>query len=227
MHASVQVQRRTREVRLPADLRVQTRVARTQASCVTVRLDLHLKAKVIRDLRQLATDRHPHTPVVCAFPHTDRLACAVPSLRSHRSTPCSAVEPYTQHERSTTGGHKSNISPARLRARGGKRRITHREYMHRCAHDDLEKLIFARLGIHPRIVSPRKTHREAQCVGYLDGAISASTSWVEQIAISWEMQLCTEGPRTRPQQLGCHFRWVSTQGPEGGERRTLISNWVV
>ena len=45
--------------------------------------------------------------------------------------------------------------------------------MHRSAHDDLEKLVFARLGIHSRIVSPRKTHREAQRVGDLDGAISA------------------------------------------------------
>jgi hypothetical protein len=76
--------------------------------------------------------------------------------------------------------------------------------MHRRAYDDLEKLVFARLGIHSHIVSPRKTHREAQRVGDLDGAISASTSWVEQLAISWDMQLCTEGPRTRPQQLRCH-----------------------
>ena len=51
--------------------------------------------------------------------------------------------------------------------------------MHWRAHDDLEKLVFARLGIHSRIVSPRKTHREAQPVGDLDGAISASTGWVE------------------------------------------------
>jgi hypothetical protein len=70
--------------------------------------------------------------------------------------------------------------------------------MHRGAHDDLEKLVFSRLRIHSRIVSPRKTHREAQRVGDLDGAISASTGLVEQLAISWEMQLCTEGPRTRP-----------------------------
>ncbi len=83
--------------------------------------------------------------------------------------------------------------------------ITHRKDVHGCAHDNLEKLVFASLGIHSRIISPRNTHREAQRVGDLDGAISTSTGWVKQLAISREMQLCTEGPRTRPQELRCHF----------------------
>jgi len=58
--------------------------------------------------------------------------------------------------------------------------------VHGRAHGDLEKFAFARLGIHSRIISPRKTHREAQRMGDLNGAIS-STGRVKQLAISWEM----------------------------------------
>jgi hypothetical protein len=118
MHASIHVQLHTREVPLPADLRVQTRVVRTQASSVTARLDPLLMAKETRGLCQPATDRHSRAHVACAFPHTDMMACAVPSLRSHRSSQCSAAEQYTQHVRSTAGGDGSNISPGRLKSEG-------------------------------------------------------------------------------------------------------------
>jgi hypothetical protein len=131
-----QVQHRMREVRRPADLRVQTQVARTQASCVTAHSDLLLTAKETRGSRERATDRHPRDAhVVCAFPHTDRLVYAVSSLRSHRSSQCSAVEPYTQHVRSTAGDDGSNISPGSLRSerKGIKRGDAPRVYAQACA----------------------------------------------------------------------------------------------
>jgi len=83
----------------------------------------------------------------------------------------------------------------------GKEMITHQKDVHGCVHNNLKKLVFASLGIHSHVISLCNTHHEAQHVGDLNGAISTLTGWVKQLAIGWKMQLCTEGPRTRPQEL--------------------------
>jgi hypothetical protein len=96
-----QVELRTREVRPPPRFRVQTRVARTQASCLTSHLGPLRAAWEVRCLPRIATGGQPRAHVVCALLHKDRLVCCVSALRSHQASQSSEVERYTPRVNST------------------------------------------------------------------------------------------------------------------------------
>jgi hypothetical protein len=80
------------------------------------------------------------------------------------------------HSTAGDGSHVSRRTEALGADQEGKE--THREYVDGCPHADFKKLVLARLGV-PFVISPRKLHREAQRMGDLDGAISASTRRVK------------------------------------------------